>query len=276
MVSPTGVEVEATAHPLRDDRLELGRPFLPDAVTGLENIQACMRQPFPQERRVSSESVRVVPTDHDGHGYVDRRKAGRQCCQIFRVRAHECRRPRQPIAFIGREIVVADEGWHGVAANRPQEAAYDLDGIERRQGLGFDHPLEGTVNIEWVHRGAGTHDEAAEEFWPYERGEEDRRRSDVESNSVDRREPERIDRLHDELAHLLRCEEIVARLRPPEAGKVDRQNLKLFCQPVPHRSEREDALRPWTEEHNLLATLPSRGVAHFEAIDRPPRDVEAW
>src|SRR3989441_704967 len=84
------------------------------------------------------------------------------------------------------------------------------------------------------------------------------------------------ERLRDDLAHLMRREKIVTRLRPPEAGKVDRQHLELLRQPLPHRSEREDALRPWTEEHNLLTILSARGVAHFEPIDCPPRDVEAW
>src|SRR5712664_279212 len=129
IVAPTGLEVGATTHPLRDDRLELGRSFLPDAVAGLEDVQACMRQSFAQERPVSSEPVGVVPTDHDCHGYLDGREAGRQCCQVFRVRANERRRPRQPITLVRREIVVADEGWHSVPANRSQESAYDLDGI---------------------------------------------------------------------------------------------------------------------------------------------------
>src|SRR5206468_12428228 len=118
--------VEPTTHPLRDDRLELGRPLLPDAVTGLEDIQACMWQSFAQEGRVSREAVRVVPTDHDRHGYLDRGKARRQCGQVFRVRANEGRRPRQSIALVGREIVVEDEGRHSVPANRPQDHGDDF------------------------------------------------------------------------------------------------------------------------------------------------------
>jgi hypothetical protein len=43
-VSFGAAAVEATAHPLCDDGLELGSSFLPEAVTGLENIQSCMRQ----------------------------------------------------------------------------------------------------------------------------------------------------------------------------------------------------------------------------------------
>src|SRR5467141_2228384 len=62
--------VEATTHPLRDDRFELGRSLLPDGVTGLEDVQACMRQSFAQKRRVSSEPIRVVPTHHDCHRYL--------------------------------------------------------------------------------------------------------------------------------------------------------------------------------------------------------------
>ncbi len=87
-------------------------------------------------------------------------------------------------------------------------------------------------------------------------------------------EPEHIESVRDELAHLLRREEIVARLRPPESGKVNRQHLELFRQAVPHRREREDALRPWTEEHNLLAAFPARRVADIDPIDCPPRNVE--
>src|SRR5437870_7391993 len=79
----------AAAHPLRDDRLELRRSLLPHAVTGLENVQACVRQSSAQKRRVSSESVRVVPTDDDGDGYLDRRKTRRQYRQVFRVGASE-------------------------------------------------------------------------------------------------------------------------------------------------------------------------------------------
>src|SRR5712671_2435965 len=83
--------VETTTHPLRDDRLELGRSLLPNGVTGLEDVQPCMRQSFAQERRVSSEPVRVVPADNDCDGYLDRREAWRERRQIFRVRANECR-----------------------------------------------------------------------------------------------------------------------------------------------------------------------------------------
>jgi hypothetical protein len=38
--SSAAVMLKAAAHPLRDDRLELGRSLLPDAVASLENIQA--------------------------------------------------------------------------------------------------------------------------------------------------------------------------------------------------------------------------------------------
>src|SRR5437867_8752608 len=169
------IEAEATTHPLRDNRFELGRSLLPDAVTGLEDVQPCMRQSFAQKRRVSSEAVRVVPSNHDCHRYLDRRQARRKYYQVFRVRANECRGPRQAIAFVRRQIIVADEGRHGVPANRPQKSADHFGGIQRCQHLRFDHRLEGALNNEWVHRGAGTHYEAAEEFWPHERGKKDRR-----------------------------------------------------------------------------------------------------
>jgi hypothetical protein len=38
--SSAAVMLKAAAHPLRDDRLELGCSLLPDAVASLENIQA--------------------------------------------------------------------------------------------------------------------------------------------------------------------------------------------------------------------------------------------
>jgi len=38
--SSAAVMLKAAAHPLRDDRLELGRSLLPDAVARLKNIQA--------------------------------------------------------------------------------------------------------------------------------------------------------------------------------------------------------------------------------------------
>ena len=82
---------KAATHPLRDDRLELRCSLFPDAVTGLENIQACMRQSFAQKRRVSSETVRVVPTDHDRDGHLDRRKMRCECRQVFRIGANERR-----------------------------------------------------------------------------------------------------------------------------------------------------------------------------------------
>src|SRR5712691_10099468 len=82
---------KSAGHPLRDDRLELGRSLLPDAVTGLENIKACMRQSFAQKRRVTSEAVRVVPANHDCNGHLDRRKMRREYRQVFRVGANERR-----------------------------------------------------------------------------------------------------------------------------------------------------------------------------------------
>src|SRR3989454_2685385 len=83
--------VEPTTHPLRDDRLELGRSLLPDAVTGLENIQSCMRESFAQNRRVSGETVRVVPANHDCNGHLDRRKMRCEYRQVFRIGANERR-----------------------------------------------------------------------------------------------------------------------------------------------------------------------------------------
>ncbi|HYS83094.1 MAG TPA: hypothetical protein VEM76_20495, partial [Anaeromyxobacteraceae bacterium] len=68
-------------------------------MTSLENIQARMRQSFAQKRRVPSEPVRIVPTDNDCDGSIDRRETRREDSQVFRVRANERRRPRQPIAL---------------------------------------------------------------------------------------------------------------------------------------------------------------------------------
>ena len=42
-VSSVWLPLRTPAHPLCDDRLELGRSLLPDAMAGLENIQSCMR-----------------------------------------------------------------------------------------------------------------------------------------------------------------------------------------------------------------------------------------
>jgi len=78
-----------------------------------------MRQSFAQESRVSSEPVRVVPTNHDCYGYIDRRQSRRERRQIFRVRANECRRPRQTIAFVGREIVVAAKAAQSTRERKP-------------------------------------------------------------------------------------------------------------------------------------------------------------
>src|SRR5207248_9316603 len=97
-------------------------------------------------------------------------------------------------------------------------------------------------------------------------GKKDRRRSDIKSNGVDRRESKRIERFLDELAHRLRREQILARLRPPESGKVDRQDLELPRQPWPPRDECEDALRPRTEQHNLFVALPVRRVPDLESL----------
>jgi hypothetical protein len=97
-----------------------------------ENIQAGMRQSFAQELGVASEAVGIVPPDNDCDWYLDRREARRQRSQVLRVRANERRRPRQPIALVGREIVVAHEAWHRVSAKRSQEPLYHHAGIQRR------------------------------------------------------------------------------------------------------------------------------------------------
>jgi hypothetical protein len=39
-VDDIGLSSKAAVHPLGDDRLELGGSLFPDAVTGLENIEA--------------------------------------------------------------------------------------------------------------------------------------------------------------------------------------------------------------------------------------------
>ena len=76
---------------MRDDRLKLRCPLFPDAVTGLENIQARVRQSITQKRRVSSETVGVVSTDHDRDGHLDRRQMRCECRQVFRIGANERR-----------------------------------------------------------------------------------------------------------------------------------------------------------------------------------------
>ena len=58
-------------------------------MTGFEHIQACMRQLFAQQRCVASEPVRVVSTDDDRNGYLDRPEARREYRQVFRVCANE-------------------------------------------------------------------------------------------------------------------------------------------------------------------------------------------
>src|SRR5580658_9013482 len=91
---------------------------------------------------------------------------------------------------------------------------------------------------------------------------------------MNRREAKRFDRLHDELPHLLRREEIVARLRTSEAGKVERQHLEALRESFPNGSEREDALGPRAKEHDFLSTLSARRVADLEPVDGPPCHVE--
>src|SRR5271169_1161009 len=91
---------------------------------------------------------------------------------------------------------------------------------------------------------------------------------------MDSREAKRFDRLRDELAHLLRREEIVARLRTSEARKVERQHLEVACKSLPNGGERENALGPRAKKDDLLATLSARRVADLEPIDGSPCHVE--
>ena len=67
----TPLRLEATSDPLCDDRLEFGRSFLPDAVSGLENVQAGMGQSFAQKLCVPGEAVGIVPSDNDCDGNFD-------------------------------------------------------------------------------------------------------------------------------------------------------------------------------------------------------------
>jgi len=91
MASRPQLSSKAATHPLRDDRLELGRPLLPDAVTGLEHIKACMRESLAQKRRVTGEAVRVVPANDDCSGYLNRRQMRCECRQVFRIGTDERR-----------------------------------------------------------------------------------------------------------------------------------------------------------------------------------------
>jgi hypothetical protein len=82
LITQLQLSSKAATHPVRDDRLELWRSFLPDAVTGLQNIQTRKRQSFAQKRGVSSQPVRIVATDHDRDGILIDARCGASAASV--------------------------------------------------------------------------------------------------------------------------------------------------------------------------------------------------
>ena len=128
--------------------------------------------------------------------------------------------PSQPIALVGRKIVVADEARHGVPANRPQ-GGHPMTSLAFSAGNVSASIIDlRTPSTTSGYVGASTHDEATKELRLRLGGMEERRGGDVEPHGMNRGDSERFDRFRDELPHLLRREEIVARLRAPMEGKI--------------------------------------------------------
>jgi len=85
---------------------------------------------------------------------------------------------------------------------------------------------------------------------------------------------ERVDRLHDEVAHW--SAGVKRSSRPSERPKPGRSIARTWnwrTSPTPHRSKCKDALRPWAEEHDPLAAAaaPRRigSSAHRSSATRP-------
>jgi hypothetical protein len=86
-------------------------------------------------------------------------------------------------------------------------------------------------------------------------GEERGTGADVGTDDVRLLQPERVGKVHNELAHRVRRHERIASLGVSEARKVYRYEMRVLGKPQPRRLERVQALRPRTKEEGMH-TLP--------------------
>jgi len=133
MVSPTGVEVKPPLHPLRDHRLELGRPSSRRSDRPREHPSS-LRDRFPQERRVSTRPY-GRSDDHDCYGYSIDVRRGASAAKSFGYALTSAADRVSTDRFIGREIVAADEGGTSVSAIELKKPPMTSDGMKAHAPL---------------------------------------------------------------------------------------------------------------------------------------------
>jgi hypothetical protein len=82
-------------------------------------------------------------------------------------------------------------------------------------------------------------------------------------------EPELVGEPDDELAHRARRQERVAPLGMAEARQVDRDEMRVLSEAVPHLVEGMNALRPGAQEERVVVARLAFGEADFQSVDRP-------
>jgi hypothetical protein len=101
------------------------------------------------------------------------------------------------------------------------------------------------------------------------RGEQGGGSTDVGPDDVRAREPEGVGDGNDELAHRPRRQQPIAALRMTEPGQVYRHQVRVLGEPRPHRLERQQALRPRTQQQGVIVTVPALGKPDRQPVNDP-------
>jgi hypothetical protein len=101
--------------------------------------------------------------------------------------------------------------------------------------------------------------EAAQAARMLGRGEERGPGANIGTDDVRDLEPERVGDANDELAHRARRQQRIAALGMTESRQVDRHQMHVFGEPQPGRLEREQALRPRTQQEGVLVAALALG-----------------
>src|SRR6266511_4251077 len=174
------------------------------------------------------------------------------------------------IPCVGLKIVSANLRRQGPAGNGVEHRAEDLLRVDLTVAVevgGLDDVLQ---RARYPQRNRGT--TAADRQTVHQlrvgcRREQRRCRADVGADKVHRSQLPLLDQPHKEPTHRPRRQQIQTSLGLSEPRQVDRHQVEVFGQAVPHLAECEQALRPGICQHDrVVHFLTSLRVANPQAI----------
>jgi hypothetical protein len=215
---------------------------------------------------------RVSPPGDDLHRRLYLRQQVAQYRKLGRVGAHVAHRLDHPVAFVGRQVILADGVGQRVPLDAGERAGHDLPRVSATEAVevgGFDPVLQPRSQLERDRRAAAADDQAAQPAWMQGRGEQAGRGADVGADDMRVLEPEGVGGADDELAHRPRGQQRVPALGMTEPRQVDRHQMGAFGQPRPHRLEGEQAFRPRAQQQGVIVAVLALREADRQPVDDP-------